>query len=106
MNRGARLGSVQATKLGTPGHAAPAPGQQRQCPRHIVLAGQPLPRPKVSFTHAKPSLTHQVLLALMRAGKLDYLGGWVGAQLGGAAWAGERGCLCTACWPWRILFRC
>lgn len=39
----------------------------------LQRAGQPLPRPKVSFTHAKPSLTHQVLLALMRAGKLDYL---------------------------------
>ncbi|KAL4445407.1 hypothetical protein ABPG77_011232 [Micractinium sp. CCAP 211/92] len=39
----------------------------------LQRAGQPLPRPKVSFTHAKPSLTHQVLLALMRTGKLDYL---------------------------------
>ncbi|KAL4427985.1 hypothetical protein ABPG75_002074 [Micractinium tetrahymenae] len=39
----------------------------------LQRAGQPLPRPKVSFTHAKPSLTHQVLLALMRSGKLDYL---------------------------------
>jgi mono-ADP-ribosyltransferase sirtuin 6 len=27
----------------------------------------------VSFTHAKPSLTHQVLLALMHSGKLQYL---------------------------------
>ncbi len=26
----------------------------------LQRAGQPLPRPKVSFTHAKPSLTHQV----------------------------------------------
>lgn len=25
----------------------------------LQRAGQPLPRPKVSFTHAKPSLTHQ-----------------------------------------------
>lgn len=39
----------------------------------LQRAGQPLPRPKVSFTHAKPSLTHQVLAALMLTGKLDYL---------------------------------
>ena len=39
----------------------------------LQRAGQPLPRPKVSFTHAKPSLTHQVLVGLMSAGKLDYL---------------------------------
>lgn len=39
----------------------------------LQRAGQPLPRPKVSFTHATPSLTHQVLAALMQAGKLDYL---------------------------------
>ena len=38
-----------------------------------ACAGQPLPRPKVSFTHAKPSLTHQVLVALMQANKLQFL---------------------------------
>ncbi|PSC69749.1 NAD-dependent deacetylase SRT1 [Micractinium conductrix] len=39
----------------------------------LQRAGQSLPRPKVSFTHARPSLTHMVLVALMQAGKLDYL---------------------------------
>lgn len=61
----------------------------------LVLAGQPLPRPRVSFTHAKPSLTHQVLLALMRSGKLDYLGGWVG---GGPCKGWQGGCACSIPW--------
>jgi mono-ADP-ribosyltransferase sirtuin 6 len=35
--------------------------------------GQPLPKASVPFEHARPSLTHQALLALQRAGKLKYL---------------------------------
>jgi mono-ADP-ribosyltransferase sirtuin 6 len=35
--------------------------------------GKPLPRAKVSFAVAKPSLTHQALVALIRAGKLKYI---------------------------------
>lgn len=50
----------------------------------LQRAGQPLPRPKVSFTHAKPSLTHQV-----------------GAGLGAACLQGEpascRAALCLFC---------
>lgn len=36
-------------------------------------AGRPLPRPKVSFTVAKPSFTHATLVALMNSGKLTYI---------------------------------
>eukprot|EP00887_Chlorella_sp_A99_P002716 scaffold6.g2716.t1 len=39
----------------------------------LQRAGRPLPRPKVGFAHARPSLTHQALLALMEGGKLTYL---------------------------------
>jgi mono-ADP-ribosyltransferase sirtuin 6 len=39
----------------------------------LQRAGQPLPKPKVCFAVAKPSLTHQALRALMDTGKLTYL---------------------------------
>ena len=35
--------------------------------------GEPLPKASIPFEHARPSLTHQTLLALQRTGKLKYL---------------------------------
>ena len=35
--------------------------------------GEELPRASIPFEHARPSLTHQALLALQRAGRLKYL---------------------------------
>jgi len=39
----------------------------------LQRAGQPLPKPKVSFTFARPSLTHMALVALHESGKLAYV---------------------------------
>ncbi|KAK9810436.1 hypothetical protein WJX72_010681 [[Myrmecia] bisecta] len=39
----------------------------------LQRAKKPLPKLKTSFTFAKPSLTHQVLVALHQAGKLQYI---------------------------------
>lgn len=36
-------------------------------------AGKPLPKAKVSFLYAQPSLTHMALLGLLQAGKLKYM---------------------------------
>lgn len=35
--------------------------------------GEPLPKASIPFHHARPSLTHQAILALQRSGKLQYL---------------------------------
>jgi mono-ADP-ribosyltransferase sirtuin 6 len=35
--------------------------------------GKPLPKAKVSFLYAQPSLTHMALLGLMQGGKLKYI---------------------------------
>ncbi|KAK9835969.1 hypothetical protein WJX81_002387 [Elliptochloris bilobata] len=39
----------------------------------LQRAGKPLPKAKCSFAAAKPSLTHQALLALVRVGKVRYI---------------------------------
>ena len=35
--------------------------------------GEALPKASIAFEHARPSITHQALLALQRSGKLKYL---------------------------------
>ena len=39
----------------------------------VKRAGLPVPPPKVSFAHARPSITHQALLALLCSGKLTFV---------------------------------
>lgn len=39
----------------------------------LQRAGKPLPKPKSSFTVARPSLTHMAIVALMRMGKVRYV---------------------------------
>lgn len=39
----------------------------------LQRAGAPLPKLSTSFAHARPSLTHMALVALLRTGKLTYV---------------------------------
>ena len=39
----------------------------------LQKSGKPLPRLKTSFEHARPSLTHQALVALVGMGKVHYV---------------------------------
>jgi mono-ADP-ribosyltransferase sirtuin 6 len=39
----------------------------------LQRAGKPIPKPKVTFSVARPSLTHMVIVALLRSGKVTYI---------------------------------